>query len=244
MSPQKHRINVLDTDFDNLTMDEAVLALREQMGKKSGAYLVTPNPEIVWLARKDTDFAAVVEQAALVLPDGVGITIGAKILGTPLKARLPGIAVIEQLLATMAPKGESVFLFGAAPGVAQYAAECLVEKYPGLVIAGIADGYSDYDKTAEAICAAEPDLLLVCLGAPRQENWMAAQDFQGVVGVMAGLGGALDVFSGKVRRAPRWMQKAGLEWLYRLIREPRRIGRMMRLPLFLVAVLWRRVTGR
>lgn len=237
------RIDVLGVGFDSLTMDEAVDRALEEIEKKTGAYIVTPNPEIVWLCRKDADLARIIKDAALVLPDGVGITLGAKILKKPLAARLPGIDFIACLFARMANLGASVFLYGAKPGVAERAGETLAARYPGLQIAGTIDGYSDETAAIAAIQAASPDLLLVCLGAPKQEKWMAAHGNLLNVGLLAGLGGALDVFSGDVERAPERFRKLGLEWLYRLLQNPKRLGRMMRLPLFLLAVLgqrWRR----
>jgi len=238
------RTDVLGVGFDSLTMDEAVDRALEEIEQRGGNYMVTPNPEIVWLCKKDEALRRIVDEAALVLPDGVGITLGAKILGRPLKTRLPGIDVIACLLAEMARRDQSVFLYGAKPGIAERAEEKLKAKYPGLRIVGTADGYSDDVPVIENIQVAAPDLLLVCLGAPRQEKWMATHMGQVNAGLMAGLGGALDVFSGEVERAPEIWRKLGLEWLHRLLREPRRIGRMIRLPLFLFAVIWQRVRGK
>jgi len=234
------RIDVLGVGFDSLTMEQAVTQALEEITARRGRYIVTPNPEIVWLCRTDQALKQVIDGAALVLPDGVGITLGAKILGRPLTARLPGIDFVACLLAEMAQSGQSVFLYGAKPGIAERAGEVLLTRYPGLKIAGTADGYSDEEPTIAAIRAARPDLLLVCLGAPRQEQWMARHGASLDAGLMAGLGGALDVFSGTVKRAPKIFQKLGLEWFYRLCKEPRRIGRMMRLPLFLFAVIGQR----
>ncbi|MCL2829067.1 MAG: WecB/TagA/CpsF family glycosyltransferase [Oscillospiraceae bacterium] len=235
------RTDVLGVGFDSLTMEQAVTQALEEIAARSGRYIVTPNPEIVWLCRKDKALGQIIGQAALVLPDGVGITLGAKILGRPLAARLPGIDFVANLLAEMARRGQSVFLYGAKPGVAEQAGESLLIRYPGLKLVGTADGYSDDQPTIAAIRAAEPDMLLVCLGAPRQEQWMARHGASLDVGLMAGLGGVLDVFSGSVKRAPKIFQKLGLEWFYRLCKEPRRIGRMMRLPLFLFAVIGQRI---
>jgi len=235
------RTDILGVGFDSLTMEQATARALEEIAARSGRYIVTPNPEIVWLCRKDQSLGQIVDQAALVLPDGVGITLGAKILGRPLAARLPGIDFVTHLLAEMARQGQSVFLYGAKPGIAEQAGDSLLTRYPGLRIAGTADGYSDDTPAIAAIRAAKPDLLLVCLGAPRQEQWMAKHQNDLDVGLMAGLGGVLDVFSGTVKRAPEIFQKLGLEWFYRLCKEPRRIGRMMRLPLFLFAVIGQRI---
>jgi len=224
-------------------MNEAVSQALEEIAHRGEGYVVTPNPEIVWLCKENPDFAALVSNARLVLADGVGITLGAKILGQPLKARVPGVDFAAALFAEMAKHGQSVFLYGAKPGVADRAGETLKRQYSGLQIAGTADGYGDNAPVVEAIRAAKPDLLLVCLGAPRQEEFMAR--YQGTlnVGLMAGLGGTLDVLAGEVTRAPKGWKKLGLEWLYRLLKDPRRAKRMLKLPLFLFAVIGERLRG-
>ena len=231
------RIDVLGTKFDDLTMDEALARGEALMEKHAASYVVTPNPEIVMLCREDAATAAAVEAASLVIADGIGVIYGAKILGTPIKQKLPGIDFTTALMERMAKKGQSVFLFGAKPGVAEAAAEKLQKRFPGLVIAGTNDGYfSDDAPIVSKISAAKPDLLLVCLGAPKQEKWMHSHTGTIDVGLMIGAGGSLDVFAGTVERAPEKWRKAGLEWLYRLLKEPKRIGRMMKLPLFLLLV--------
>ena len=144
----------------------------------------------------------------------------------------------------MAGAGKSVFLFGSKPGVAEAAADNLTAAYPGLVISGTCNGYfTDDGPIIEKINAASPDLLLVCLGAPKQELWMSENASRLNVRLMAGLGGSLDVFAGNVKRAPAAWQRLGLEWLYRLIKEPRRIKRMIKLPLFVLAVIIKRIRG-
>lgn len=239
---KENRIEVLGVGFDNLDMREAVDAALTLIDEHSAAYIVTPNPEIVMLSRKDESLASSLKDASLVIADGVGIVYGAKILGTPLKARLPGIDFAGSLMQELSKKNGRVYLFGAKPGVAEMAAKTLSDAYPGLLICGTQNGYfSDDTKIIEDINAAKPDLLLVCLGAPKQELWMQMNASGLDVGLMIGLGGSLDVFAGVLQRAPdRWC-KLGLEWLYRLIKEPRRIVRMSKLPVFLFAVIWRRI---
>ena len=237
------RTVVLGVGFDDLTMEEAVSLALDEIECRGGGYVVTPNPEIVWLCRENPDFATLVSEARLVLADGVGITMGAKILGRPLKGRVPGIDFGTALFSALAQRSGTVFLYGAKPGVAVRAGENLEAQYPGLRVSGTIDGYGDPEAAAEAIRAVQPDLLLVCLGALRQEQWMAK--YQGTLGagLMAGLGGALDVLSGEVERAPKGWQRLGLEWLYRLLKDPRRIKRMIKLPLFLFAVIAERIRG-
>jgi len=241
----EQRINVMGVSFSPVDMDGAVDRAMELIAQRSRGWVVTPNPEIVMAAQKNAHMADAAEKAALVLADGIGVIYAAKILGTPLPAKVPGCDFAQNVMARLAKKGGSVFLFGAKPGVAELAAENLRKSYPGLVIAGVNDGYfKDDAPIIEKINAAKPDFLLVCLGAPKQEIWMRDHSAQLDVGLMAGLGGSLDVFAGVVQRAPVRWQKLGLEWLYRLLKEPRRIGRMAKLPLFLVQAAWQRVKGR
>ncbi len=231
------RIDVLGVGFDNLTMDEAVaegLRLTESQGNH---YVVTPNPEIVELCRENLAAKIAVNEADLVLADGIGVVKGAAMLGTPLKGRVPGIEFAAGLMAGLAAKGKKLYLLGGKPGVAEQAAGRLQTTYPGLVIAGTHDGYfKDDAAVAEEIRKTGADVVFVCLGAPKQELWM--KKFGPATGahLLCGLGGSLDVFAGVVERAPKFWSDHGLEWFYRLCREPRRIGRMMKLPLFLVHV--------
>ena len=231
------RTDVLGVAFDNVTMDEAVdraLALLEQ----EGPHLVaTPNPEIVQRANQDPEFAQILAGADLVIPDGVGVMYAAKILGRPLRERVPGIDFASALLGRIAGTGKRLFLLGAEPGVAEQAAVNLQLAHPGLVVCGTHDGYFQEDgPVVNAIREAHADLVFVCLGAPKQEKWMRLNGEATGARLLVGLGGCLDVFSGEVQRAPEVFQKLGLEWLHRLVKNPSRIGRMMKLPLFLVHV--------
>ncbi len=236
------KTDVLGIKFDRVTKAEAVFRALDIIDSRQSGYIVTPNPEIVLLARRDPQLKRAIEGASLILADGVGITIGARILGTPLPERVPGIDFAEALIKELSGAHESLFLFGAKPGVAEKAAEKLKERYKGIVIRGTADGYfSDDSEIINKINSASPSLLLVCLGAPRQETWMHENCAKLDAGLMIGLGGALDVISGEVERAPERWRKLGLEWLHRLIKDPKRIKRMVRLPLFLIAVLGRRM---
>lgn len=238
------RIDVLGVGFDNITKQEAVEKAYALQSEHKGHYVVTPNPEIVMLARDDDAMRRAVENASIVIADGIGVIYGAKILGTPLKEKIPGIDFTSALMDKMQQEGRSVFLFGSKPGVAEKAEENLSHKYPGLKFVGTNDGYfKDDSDIIDKINAAKPDLLLVCLGAPKQEKWMQDNSGKLDVGLMIGAGGSMDVFAGVVERAPAIWQKLGLEWLHRLLKEPRRIGRMMRLPKFLVLVIIKKIRG-
>ena len=223
--------------FDALTPAEALDRAAELIASPGCKYAVTPNPEIVWLARKQPQLMDALNGADLVVPDGIGIVYAARILGTPLPARVPGIELAAGLLQRLAESEQSVFLLGAKPGVAERAAEQLRVQYPSLMIAGTENGYFREDgPVIERINACSPTLLFVCLGFPRQELWMAENRERINAGLMLGLGGSLDVFAGDVKRAPEAWRRLNLEWFYRLIHRPSRIGRMMKLPVFLLAV--------
>ena len=235
------RIDVLGVGFDNLTMAEAVERGMELVRSPGAHYVVTPNPEIVEVCREDRSAQAAVNGADLVLADGVGVIKGAAMLGTPLKERTPGIEFAAHLMDRLAEEGRSLYLLGAKPGVAEQAAAKLEAAHPGLRIAGTHDGYFKEDgPVVEDIRKAGADVVFVCLGFPKQEYWMVKNGPATGARLLAGLGGSLDVFAGVVERAPESWQRLGLEWLYRLTREPKRIGRMARLPLFLAAALGER----
>lgn len=229
------RIEILGVGFDNITMEQAVAEGVRLINTPGAHYAVTPNPEIVEVCRTDPEAMEAVRNADLVLADGIGIIYGAKLLGTPLKGRVTGIGFAQGLMGEMAQNGKSLFLLGAKPGVAEKAADKLRTAYPGLQIAGTRDGYFQEDgPVLEEIRASGADVVFVCLGAPKQEKWMRKNGAASGARLLVGLGGCLDVFSGEVQRAPEIFQRLGLEWFYRLIKNPSRFGRMMKLPLFLV----------
>ena len=231
------RIDVLGVGFDNVTMDQAVAEGVRLMNEDGAHYVVTPNPEIVETCREDSEAMEAVRRADMVIADGIGVVYGAKILGTPLKGRVPGIEFAQNLMGRMAESGKSLFLLGAKPGIADQAAEKLKVRYPGLQIAGTHDGYFKEDgPVLTQIRDSGADVVFVCLGAPKQELWMARNGSATGARLLCGLGGSLDVFAGVVQRAPKFWSDHGLEWFYRLCKEPRRIGRMMKLPLFLLHV--------
>lgn len=239
--------DILGVSFDNVTLEEAVAAGAALAAGPGTGYVVTPNPEFILEARKDPSFAADLAGAALTIADGVGVIYAAKILGTPLKSRVPGIDFAAGLMGEMAKKGQRLYLLGAKPGVADLAAANLEKDYPGLSVCGSHDGYFKEEESA-AIAAgireSGADAVFVCLGAPKQEAWMA--DYGAATGahLLVGLGGSLDVFAGTVERAPAVWQKLGLEWLYRLVKEPWRWKRMIRLPLVLWYALLARLGGK
>lgn len=230
------KTEIMGVAFDNVTMDEALEKAALLLQTPTADYCVTPNAEIVYEAMQDPDFAALLNGASLVLPDGAGVVLGGKILGTPLKQKVAGIEFADHLAEYLSKTGGRLYLLGGKPGIGEKAAENLIAKYPGLQVVGIADGYFQQEQpVVEKINEARPDVLFVCLGAPKQERFMRDHKDELQVRFMIGLGGSLDGFAGTVKRAPRWMIQMNLEWLYRLIKEPRRLGRMMRLPKFVLA---------
>lgn len=239
------RNEILGVTFDDLTMEEA-LERAETLMKDGGThYVVTPNPEFVQMAKKDEAFRTLLNEADLSIPDGIGVIYAAKILGRPLKGKVPGIEFAAGLCARMAKTGGRLFLLGAKPGVAEMAAERLRADYPGLTVCGTHDGYfQDSAPVVEEIRCAQADAVFVCLGAPKQEKWMAEHGAACGAKLLVGLGGSLDVFAGQVKRAPERWQKLGLEWLYRLLKQPSRFGRMAKLPLFLVDAAAARLRGK
>ena len=239
------RTDILGVGFDDLTLEEAAAAGAALVEAQGFHYAVTPNPEFLLAARKDQPFRQALLDADLVLADGVGVVYSAKLLGRPLKGRVPGIEFAQALMGWMAKHGKRLFLLVAKPGVAELAAANLRDRYPGLILCGTHDGYFKEDEpVVQAIRESGADVVFVCLGAPKQEFWMVEHGPATGAHLMVGLGGSLDVFAGVVDRAPEGFQKLGLEWLYRLMKEPKRFGRMAKLPLVLVYALAGRMGGK
>lgn len=238
------KTDVLGVRYDNVTMEEALQIGRQILEGQKAAYCVTPNAEMAYEALHDPDFCRLLNEADLVLPDGAGVVLGAKILKTPLKQKVAGIEFAQNLLPILEETASKLYLLGSKPGVAELAAEKMLQKHPKLLICGMADGYfKDEDAVIAKINEAEADVLYVCLGAPKQEKFMQRHQADLKVKLMIGLGGTLDGIAGTVKRAPKWMIKLQLEWLYRLIKQPKRFGRMLRLPKFIFAAIKKRMKG-
>ena len=238
------RIDVMGVGFDNLTKTEFTAKAEDMLKNKERGYVVTPNAEIVYESMHDDGFRQLLNDASMVLPDGAGVVLGAKILGTPIKEKVAGIEFGEEVCRLLAKNGGKLYLLGGKPGIAKAAGEKLVEKYPGLTICGAADGYfKDEQAVVAKINEAKPDVLFVCLGAPKQEKFIKEHFEELDVTLMLGLGGSLDGYAGVAQRAPKWMIDLSLEWLYRLIKQPSRFGRMLRLPKFIFAALKKRMKG-
>lgn len=231
------QVEVLGVKFHQVTQGQAQEQAKIWLGQEKFRTVVTPNPEFILQAQKDPIFSRVLNRADLVLPDGIGVIYASKILGRPLAGRVPGIEFASGLLEQLEQTGGRLFLLGAKDGVAQEAAQRIGAQYPNITVCGTHHGYFSADRNqevAQVIAATKPDVLFICLGAPRQELFMAEFGASTGAKIAIGLGGALDVFAGKVDRAPEGWRKCNLEWLYRLTKEPKRVGRMAKLPLVLL----------
>ena len=239
------KTDVMGLQFDNVTMDEALDAAKALLSGDHAACVVTPNAEIAYEALHDEALRTLLNRADLMLPDGAGVVLASKLLKTPVKQKVAGVDFADGLLGILEKTGQSLYLLGSKPGIGKLGAQKMLQKHPKLKIAGIADGYfKDEGPVIEKINASGADALFVCLGAPKQEQFMFRHQKELHVRLMAGLGGSLDSFAGTVKRAPKWMIRLNLEWLYRLIKEPKRFKRMLRLPKYLWAVVCKRIRGR
>ena len=233
------RVNILGVDVDAVTMAEAVDVVRRAMDTRAGVMVATANAEMLMRATHDRELCTILNEAALVVPDGAGTVWAARHLGHAMPERVAGYDLAQELLRCAPAEGRRVYFFGSAPGVAEKAREKAEQLYPGIEIVGVRNGFfSPADNAAiiAEIRAARPDLLLVALGVPKQEKWIAAHLAELDVPVAIGVGGTLDVMAGVMKRAPHWMQRAKLEWLFRGLMQPKRAGRLLALPKFVLKV--------
>ena len=240
------KVSVMGINFDDMTLEGFIGEGMECVRSKQKCIVVTPNAEIALVAKHDGDFKRLLNSARLVLPDGISIKMAAKILSLPIRYKVAGIDFCEGMCRELAANGGSVYLFGAKPGIAEMAGENLKKKYPTLTVAGTHDGYFKPEQEAEIVAdinSKSPDMLLCCLGAPKQERFMDKYKDALTVPVMVGAGGSMDVFAGAVKRAPRIFIKLGLEWFYRLVTDPKRIKRMIRIPIYLWDAVCYRIKG-
>jgi len=245
--PATDRFRVLGVAVDRLTLAQAAERVEALMVMGGAVQVVTVNPEFVIAARTDQQFRRVLNEAAVAVADGIGLVWAAHLLGDMLPERIGGIDLVETLAERCAVSGRRLFLLGGGPGVADAAADALRARYPRLIVAGTHAGTpraDDFPGIQTLIRDARPDLLLVAFGAPAQDLWIARHQAELAVPVAIGVGGAFDFLAGRVRRAPRWMQHLGLEWLYRLALQPWRWRRMLALPRFAAMVLVLRIAGK
>ena len=228
-------MEILGVKVDNVTFQEALEKAKKLIDSGGKYYIVTPNPEIIVKAQKDREFKEILNKASLSIPDGIGLVWGAKILGVKLSERVTGTDLLEGLATLSAEHGYNVFLLGAGEGIAEKAAQVLKNRYSNLKIAGTYEGQaaSEFDSFARGrLAKLKIDILAVAYGAPKQERWIARNLPHLNVKLAIGVGGALNYISGEKPRAPGLVQRLGLEWLFRLIRQPWRIRRQLVLPYF------------
>lgn len=238
------RLHILGVPVDAVTFDGLLEQMTEWIARGDRTYQVcTISPEFVMIAQDDAAFIRVLHAADLCVPDGVGLLFAARYLRHPLPERVTGSDGVPLIAARAAQMGWKLFLLGAAPGIAERAAAALVAHSPGVQIVGTYAGSPSPDEEETIVGrvnASGADILFVAYGAPRQDVWIARNQDRLSVSVAMGVGGTFDFLAGAVPRAPRWMQRLALEWLYRLYRQPWRWRRMLRLPRFVWAVVWHR----
>lgn len=234
------KVDILGVYLDKVDYTSALDKAKDFLAGSKPKIIMTPNAEIIIYAQKNKDFKDVLNKADMLLPDGIGVVIASKILKNPLKERTTGFDFMVSLLRLAQKENHSVFLLGGRPGVAKKAADNIKKSYPNIKIIGTHHGY--FDKTdeveiIETINQIKPDLIFIALGAPKQELFMTKYKDKLNCKIAMGVGGSLDVLSGQTKRAPKLMQKLGLEWLFRLIMQPSRLKRIGALPLFLIKVI-------
>lgn len=240
-------ITILGCRLDALDADAATDRILRLAREGAGAQIITLGTEMVVHAQHDERYRDVVNACALSLCDTVGLLAVARSRGAQLRDRVTGVELIDHLCARAAQEGVPIFLFGGSPGVADRAAQELERRYPGLRIAGTRNGYFAADESsriASEIKASGADLLFVGMGFPKQEYWLAEHLRETGCGAGIGVGGSFDVISGNVERAPERWRKLGLEWLYRLLKEPHRWRRQLALPHFVLLVAGESVRSR
>lgn len=246
------RVVIRGAGVHNVTLSEAAEICRGFVEAPDGSpkAVFTPNSEIIQACVEDNSLYSVINKGDLITPDGVGVIYASKILKRPLKAKCAGYELGLEMVKYSDESGAKIFFLGGKPGVAEAARDKLLETWKDAKIVGTNDGYfqkegEENDRIIDMINAATPDILYVCLGVPVQEKWILANRHRfKTVKLCLALGGSLDGYSGNVKRAPKFFIKLGLEWFYRLICQPSRIGRMMKLPKFLFGVIWFKITGK
>lgn len=236
------RVEVLGIGIDPVDMKSALRRIEEFIEDGRPRIVVTADSSGIVEAQSDTQWRDIMLNADLVTPDSVGVLWACKRVGSPLPERVSGVDLVETLCKKSAEKGYRLYFLGAAPGIAQAAADKMREKYPGCTIVGARDGFflpADEAKVAQEIRDAKVDVLFVAMGIPKQEKFIARNLYEMAAKVSMGVGGSFDVLSGTVRRAPMLIRKMKLEWLWRLMLNPRKWRKAMTLPKFVILVLSR-----
>ncbi len=236
-------ITILGVPIDNITRDEAG-DITEKLIKESNKtckMVFAPNVEFIMMANKDEEFFKLLQESSLSTPDSIGVIIGARLQKKAFKERIPGQSYFRKIIELSNEKGYSIYLLGGEEGIAEATKENLEKVYPNVNIVGVHNGYFDENVEKEVIKEInklQPNVLFVALGAPKQEKWIKKHKDELKVDVAAGQGGTYDYEAGKIKRAPIWIQKIGMEWFWRLLKEPSRIKRQMVLPIYLFKVIF------
>lgn len=231
----------LGVDVSPLNYEEIIDDLRTRMMEGKQSTIIAVNPEKVIKAEESEELRGLINGSTYQIPDGVGILLASKLKGGSITSRVTGVDMMERLIRFAAEENHKVFLYGAKEEVVTEAKRKLEEKYPGLIISGYENGYvQDQQALVEKINESGAELLFVAMGSPKQELWIREHMPKLNVKVFQGVGGSFDVFAGKVQRAPSFYRKIGLEWLYRLMKEPHRFKRQLALPRFLLKIMSRR----
>lgn len=234
------KANILQCEVHMLSSQQCLLQIAHMIAKKDICHVITLNAEIVYKAQFNQKLRRIINGADLVTPDGIGIVWAGRMLGYDLKERVSGIDLLLSICQAAPAKGWKIYLLGSAPGVAAAAAQSLKERFPGLHVCGTHHGYFHNEEIPALLTdikQSNPDILFVSLGAPKQEIWIDEYKLDLGVPVSIGVGGSLDVIAGIKNRAPGWMIKLNLEWLYRLLSEPSRWRRQLVLPKFVWVIL-------
>lgn len=243
------KVSIFGVKINNITLDEATEIVEKFLGEDRLRAIYTPNTEIVMAAKDDENLKKIINESDLVIPDGIGLIYGSRIGKKPLKERVTGVDLSIKLLEIANKKGYRLYLLGGKDGVAKRAGENILKEYPNVNIVGYHHGYfkgshigyKDHEEELnliDNINGAKPDIIFVGLGFPKQEIWIAENKNRLNGRVIIGNGGTMDILSGDSKRAPEIFQRLGLEWLYRLIKEPSRIKRQIVLPKFIFNVLF------
>jgi len=233
-------VTLFGVDVSKMGMQQTVAYLAEAVRRRRATHVVTANPIMFMTGFEDKSFMHMLQNADLVVPDGAGLVWAARKLGKPVAERVAGFDLVQELFRVGAREGWGVYLLGTSQELIEAARDRIASDYPGLRIVGCRNGFfgpDEDDEVIRGIVEAGPDLLLVGRSTYTQDPWIAKYHQRLNVPVMIGVGGSFDVMSGKLQRAPKWMQKAGLEWLHRLLLEPSRWRRMLVLPKFALKVM-------
>jgi len=220
-------MKILGVKIDSLSFQEAVRYADILIRNKKSSYIVTLNPEIIMAATNDNELKRIINRADLVTPDGFGLMLAARFLGTPLKERITGVDLTWALIKLAEDRGYSVFLLGGAPGVAKKAVQNILRVHPKVKFVGISSADPDDKDIINTIGKAKPHILFVAYGAPKQEKFIYQLKNRVNIPLSMGVGGTFDYIAGVQPFAPRWIRKAGLEWLYRLFTQPKRLNRIL-----------------